>query len=36
MPDLRFVQSEVPPRLRLPITGRFDTKGAGLEGLGVH
>jgi len=24
IPDLRFVQSTVPPRLRLPITGRFD------------
>lgn len=31
-PDLRFVQSTVPPRLRLPITGRFDTRRASLEG----
>jgi len=31
MPDLRFVQSTVPPRLRLPTTGRFDTRGIRLE-----
>ena len=31
MPDLRFDQSTVPPRLRLPTTGRFDTGRVRLE-----